>query len=517
MAAGSGKDDETSPPVDPPHPSDAIYADGPETSEIKVSQTEIRAEAERLAEEPETLGEVGAAGEAAEAEAGDAEAAEDEGADASDDEGSGEASGGEASGEAGDAEASGEDSDAEASRGEVNEEGSDGDGGDEASVPGPSTDENPDPAEAAKPDEVIREPDDISSDTADGETGEARRVGPEGETEPMGGGKERPDPKAALVYNPIKVDADALRASVEQLSAEAGWAEPLFYETTVDDLGDDVTRQALEAGANAVLVAGGDGTVRAVSEAMAGSGIPLTIVPSGTGNLLARNLRLPLDDAETMIRATFDGDTVGVDIGFAALRRSTGKTEERAFVVMGGMGLDAAMIANTNPQLKKSVGWVAYVDGAARSLPSAKPFRIMYQISGHRLHSARVQSVLFANCGSLPAGLELIPGASVTDGSMDIVVFQPKGPFGWLFVWRRVAWDNSFLRKFRAGRRVLALRTRDNAVRYARGAELEVGATEAQFVQLDGDEFGEAVSVRARVMPAGLDITVPKGHDVSGL
>ena len=159
-----------------------------------------------------------------------------------------------------------------------------------------------------------------------------------------------------------------------------------------------------------------------------------------------------------------------MDVGFAALTRADGTIEEHAFVVMGGIGLDAAMIANTNPQLKKTVGWVAYVDGAARSLPNAKPFRVMYELTGHRLHSARVQSVLFANCGSLPAGLELIPEASIVDGAIDIVIFQPKGPLGWMLVWRRVAWDNSFLRKFRAGRRVLALRTKDNAVRYARGA-----------------------------------------------
>ena len=132
---------------------------------------------------------------------------------------------------------------------------------------------------------------------------------------------------------------------------------------------------------------------------------------------------------------------------------------------MGGMGLDAAMIANTSGDLKKRVGWIAYVDGAARSLPNAKPFRVMYQLAEHRLHSARVQSVLFANCGSLPAGLELIPEASVSDGELDIVIFQPKGPFGWLLVWRRVAWDNSVLRRFRAGRQVLALRTKDNSVR----------------------------------------------------
>ncbi len=364
---------------------------------------------------------------------------------------------------------------------------------------------------------MIREPQDVDPDTADGEGGKARRVGPEGETRPMGGGAERPSPKAALVYNPIKVDADAQRATVKRLASAAGWSEPLFYETTVDDLGDDVTRQALEAGVDAVLVAGGDGTVRAVSEAMSGSGVPLTIVPSGTGNLLARNLRLPLDGSDDMVRATFEGDQIAMDVGWATLRRADGSTAEHAFVVMGGMGLDAAMIANTNPQLKKTVGWVAYVDGAARSLASAKPFRVMYQLDGSRLHSARVQSVLFANCGSLPAGLELIPEASIADGALDIVIFQPKGPLGWIFVWRRVAWDNSFLRRFRAGRRVLALRTKDNAVRYSRGAGIEIAATGPTPVQLDGDEFGEAVRVRTRVDAGALLITVPSGHDTTGL
>jgi diacylglycerol kinase (ATP) len=375
----------------------------------------------------------------------------------------------------------------------------------------------PDPAAAAAPDDVIREPEDVEPDTKDGEGGEARRVGPEGETEPMAGGDERPSPKAALVYNPIKADGDALRETLMRLSAEAGWAEPLFYETTVDDLGDDVTRQALEAGADAVLVAGGDGTVRAVSEAMSGSGVRLAIVPSGTGNLLARNLRLPLTEPEAMMRAVFDGDTLAMDIGWSKLQRRDGEIEERAFVVMGGIGLDAAMIANTNPQLKKTVGWVAYVDGAARSLPSAKPFRVMYQLPEARLHSARVQSILFANCGSLPAGLELIPEASVADGALDIVIFQPKGPLGWIFVWRRVAWDNSFLRRFRAGRRVLALRTKDNAVRYSRGSGIEIATQDPRPVQLDGDEFGEAISVRTRVEPGGLLMVVPKDHETDAL
>ncbi|WP_336630918.1 MULTISPECIES: diacylglycerol/lipid kinase family protein [unclassified Microbacterium] len=323
--------------------------------------------------------------------------------------------------------------------------------------------------------------------------------------------------RAALVYNPTKVDAEALRALVSGSSECAGWDAPLFYETTVDDLGDGVAREALDAGASAVLVAGGDGTVRAVSEAMAGSGVPLTIVPSGTGNLLARNLGLPLGDPAAMVAAAFDGDVRAIDIGYAKLVRPDGDPEEYAFVVMGGMGLDAAMIANTNGDLKKRVGWVAYVDGAARSLVNAKPFPIMYQVAGHRMHRATVQSVLFANCGSLPAGLELIPEASVSDGDLDIVIFQPKNPIGWLAVWRRVAWDNSVLRRFRAGRRFLRLRTKDNSVRYARGAGIELAASGPQPVQLDGDEFGEATAASVRIHAGGLELAVPRGHTSSNL
>jgi diacylglycerol kinase (ATP) len=387
---------------------------------------------------------------------------------------------------------------------------------DDEQDPGPARDDAPDAASASAPDDVIHEPGDVAPDTTEGEGGEARRTDFAGATRPIEGG-ERPGRQAALVYNPTKVDAASLRATVTRLSAAAGWTEPLFYETTVDDLGDEITREALAADADAVLVAGGDGTVRAVSEAMCGSGVPLAIVPSGTGNLLARNLRLPLAEPEAMVRAVFDGDTLPMDVGWSKLGRADGTSEEHAFVVMGGIGLDAAMIANTNPQLKKTVGWVAYVDGAARALPGAKPFRVMYELPGHRLHSARVQSVLFANCGSLPAGLDLIPEASVADGALDIVIFQPKGPLGWLLVWRRVAWDNSFLRRFRAGRRVLALRTKDNAVRYSRGAGIELAATEAHPVQLDGDEFGEAVTVNIRVDPGALLVVLPRGHDTKGL
>jgi len=325
------------------------------------------------------------------------------------------------------------------------------------------------------------------------------------------------DRHVALIYNPIKVDAERLRALVQSVSEEAGWASPAFYPTTIEDAGQAAALQAHERGAAAVLVAGGDGTVRAVAEAMAGTGVPLGIVPSGTGNLLARNLGLPLTDPAAIVRAAFEGHTHPIDIGWARLTRADGSSEEHAFVVLAGMGLDADMIANTRPDLKKSVGWVAYVDGAARSLVAAKPFRIVYQVDEARLHSTKVHSVLFANCGMLPAGIALVPTASITDGALDIAIIQPAGPLGWFGVWRKIWWDNSVLGRFRAGRLVLERRGRDASVRYLQGQAAEAAATEPRPIELDGDEFGLAARVVCRVDPGALLLAIPKSLPTDAL
>ena len=324
-----------------------------------------------------------------------------------------------------------------------------------------------------------------------------------------------PHSHAALVLNPVKVDGERLRMILRTLSKKHGWAPPRFYETSIEDPGQVVTRTALADGAAAVLAAGGDGTVRSVSEAMAGTGIPFAVVPGGTGNLFARNLGLPLLNPAKVMEAVFVGFTHPVDIGWAMLTREDGSQSEHGFVVLAGMGLDADMIANTRPDLKRSVGWVAYLDGAARSLPGAKPFRVVYQLDDGRLHSTKVHSMLFANCGALPAGIALMPDASLDDGMMDIAVIQPTGPLGWMGIWRKVWWDNSVLRRTRAGRRVLERRGRNASIRYLRGGSAEAAMVAPTSIELDGDELGTAVRMLCRIQQGGLTLALPAGHDIS--
>jgi len=314
---------------------------------------------------------------------------------------------------------------------------------------------------------------------------------------------------AAVVYNPLKVDIEKLRLAVADAERAAGWGATAWFETSKTDAGQDVTASAIRRGASVVIAAGGDGTVRAVAEALRDSPVALAVVPSGTGNLLARNLVLPLTGLESSIEVAFAGIDRQIDIGLVEIRRPDGTTEEHAFLVMAGLGLDAKMIKNTSVRLKKAVGWLAYVDGITRSLPELKPVRVEYRLDGGAARSMNVHTIIVGNCGQLPGGLLLMPDAEPDDGVLDIAALRPRGPFGWLQVWRKVAWENGVLRKSALGRKIIDLSADVKDVTYLTGRVLTMTPSTPQEFQLDGDEIGVASSVRAWIDHLGLTVKVP--------
>lgn len=317
------------------------------------------------------------------------------------------------------------------------------------------------------------------------------------------------DRHAAVVYNPIKVDLPKLEAQVAEAAAAAGWGTTQWYSTSVEDAGQSVTKTAIDQGATVVLAAGGDGTVRAVAEALREAGVPIALIPSGTGNLLARNLELTLTDQVASIRAAFTGTDRRIDLGIAEIKRADGSTEEHSFLVMAGLGLDAKMIALTNPRLKKAVGWLAYIDAGVRAIPDLKPVKLRLSIDGAPERTTSVHTIIVGNCGALPGGILLIPDAKPDDGILDIAALKPSGPFGWLKVWNKVAWENGVLRKTALGRSIIDLTKDVKDVFYATGTDLRMTVEQPQGFQLDGDEFGEAKSVHAWVDPGALTVKIP--------
>ena len=314
---------------------------------------------------------------------------------------------------------------------------------------------------------------------------------------------------AAVVYNPIKVDVTKLKDAVTAMAKASGWGPSLWFETSRQDPGQGVTGSAIRRGADVVIVAGGDGTVRAVAEALRDSNVPIALIPSGTGNLLARNLELPVNSLEQAVDIAFTGNNRAIDLGIAEIVRADGHTETHAFLVMAGLGLDAKMIKNTNSKLKKAVGWLAYVDGIARSLPELKPVRLSYRLDGGPAKSMSVHTIIVGNCGVLPGGLLLMPDARPDDGILDIAALRPRGPFGWAKVWQKVAWENGVLRKSALGRKIIDLSRDVKDVTYLTGRTLSMTVETPQEFQLDGDEFGEAKAVTTTVDPGSLTVKVP--------
>jgi diacylglycerol kinase family enzyme len=226
----------------------------------------------------------------------------------------------------------------------------------------------------------------------------------------------------ALLRDPRRF-AQRCRAAAE----DRGW-EPWFAP---DPLADPVagspalTRLAVAAGADLVVAAGGDGTVRACAEALAGTGIPLAIVPLGTANLVARALGVP-GQAGRALEVAFGGRDQPVDLG-----RVAAADEGMVFAAMAGIGLDAAVVGAAWPWVKRRVGWVAYGMAAVPRLGwPASDFTI--QVDGAAPVRRRARCVVVANAGLLPGGFTLLPAARLDDGLLDVGILAPAGGWDWL-------------------------------------------------------------------------------------
>ena len=175
-----------------------------------------------------------------------------------------------------------------------------------------------------------------------------------------------------------------------------------------------------------MLVCGGDGTVREVCAELAGTGIPVGIVPAGTGNLLARNLDIPL-----YLRAAIDVALTGQDRAIDMVEVSGDGFEDTHFMVMAGMGFDAAIMEGVNEDIKKQVGWLAYVLSALKSL-MFPAVQVEISVDGGEFTKHRARTVVVGNVGYLQAGMPLLPDAAIDDGLLDVVLLHPRRFLSWI-------------------------------------------------------------------------------------
>lgn len=309
-----------------------------------------------------------------------------------------------------------------------------------------------------------------------------------------------PGPSAAAarapvwaILNPTARDADRARAALERACADAGLPAPRVLTTTVEQPGGAQAREALASGARTVVVGGGDGTVREVAEALAGSGVELGILPLGTANLFAHNLGLRTRALRLAVRRALSEGATAVDVGWASWRPVEdgtvgAPTAERAFLVMAGVGHDAATVDDTRPEDKQRLGWFAYLAAGASRL-RAHPLAMRVSIDMTPARRVRTWTFLVANCGAIPAGVQVVGPASPYDGVLDTLEVPLRSAWEWTSV---------------AAKGVLRHGGDVRALRYGRARTVWVVPDEPTRLHLDGDGVGLAADLRVRVQPGAL-------------
>ncbi|HEX3196834.1 MAG TPA: diacylglycerol kinase family protein [Propionibacteriaceae bacterium] len=299
-----------------------------------------------------------------------------------------------------------------------------------------------------------------------------------------------PAKRAAVIFNPAKVtDWITFRRHVDYELKSRGWERALWLETTTEDPGRAMTEQAVREGVDLVLGAGGDGTIRVICSGLAHTGIPFGLIPAGTGNLLARNIGIPLDEVAAL-GVAFDGVDKAIDL----VRLTVDDKPPDHFAVMAGIGLDAVIMEGADPKMKKAVGSAAYFVSAARNA-NHPAMHATISVDDDPPIRRRAHVIVVGNVGFLLANIQLIPGARADDGILDVLVASPRTLRDWV----------------RLTTRVLARRRQpDDQLDRLKGRRVTITVEERDRVQLDGDTVGECNTLTAEVVPAALHLRVPR-------
>jgi diacylglycerol kinase family enzyme len=305
-------------------------------------------------------------------------------------------------------------------------------------------------------------------------------------------------PAAIVINSTLARGLGRFRRRCREAAAAGGW-EPSFLETTLDDRGVRLARAAVAAGARMVVAAGGDGTVRACAQALAGTQVPLAIVPLGTANLASRALGIP-SGVGGSLAAAFGGHERRIDLAVAEAAAADAADAGAAgggggltFAAMAGIGLDAQVVAATPRLLKRRAGWLAYAAAGAAHLPG-RGERFTVRLDGDEPLTRRARCVVVGNAGLLPGGFTLLPQARLDDGLLDVGILAPAGPAGWLRVAHRVLTGSG-----RGGRPL----ERHQARRVEISAETELPR------EVDGEVITPGRSLTVTLLRRALTVRVP--------
>ena len=292
-----------------------------------------------------------------------------------------------------------------------------------------------------------------------------------------------------LIVNPISGQGRVREAKARIIERLRELGPLDVTETRAAGDANSAAGRAIEQGIRRIVVAGGDGTVNEVINAIAGEDVELALVPQGTGNVLARELGIPVDDVEKACDIIAAGQSVPMD-----LARANG----RYFALMAGVGFDAAVVDRVDRDVKDLLGPAAYGLAGLEELLWLKTSHFVITMDGHR-YETDASLVIVANISSYALRVKIASHASYNDGWLDVCVFQTAKA-------QRTALINQALRLILQG-----THEGDPSVRCFRAANVRIESDPPVRVQVDGDLAGET-PIDIQIAPSAIRVIAPNGQ-----
>lgn len=312
----------------------------------------------------------------------------------------------------------------------------------------------------------------------------------------------------AFIVNPSKPQVEQRKQHIKEFCEAKHLTQIEFIETQLDKDGRACAFEALDHGADVAVAVGGDGTVRTVASALSGTGHALGIVPIGTGNLFARNMGIPVDDIDAALTVATSHGSRLVDVGRLTLLDDETTDHGHAFLIIAGIGFDALMIDDTDPELKKNISWLAYFVSGVKNLfaPKYKGNVTITSADGstHSTRGLTFRTFMAGNCGQIPM-FSLMPEASYDDGILDYEIIDTSGGL--------IGWANLFgdvLHQTITGKAQQSPLSTNSTVDQVQGVSAEITLERPVLAQVDGDMLPETKHIRFSVERQALCVRVPE-------
>jgi diacylglycerol kinase (ATP) len=297
--------------------------------------------------------------------------------------------------------------------------------------------------------------------------------------------------KVRAILNPrAGVAGYRVRAALEH--GRPGWRDYALRLTSAPGHATELAREAVAEGAEAVLAAGGDGTVNEVARGLLGSRARLGIVPVGSGNGLARALGIPLRP-RSALRALETAESRAIDVGFL---------NGRLFLNVAGAGFDAAVghAFHEHGSRGGRRGLLGYVHQSLRELGAYRAPRVVLELEPGTRFELRPFLLTFANGPQFGSRAVINPGARLDDGRLEVVVIADGPRLGMLVAAPRL---------FLGGVERLALYRRFEVTRAV------LSATVPLPLHVDGDPVPAADRILVQLSPRALHVLRPRGRPTS--